>query len=137
MLIKVKTYRPIRRFILIRFTFPVLSVCLLTIILFGIAIWVDKTCNREESVWIPPASQKAYNLEERRRINEARSCFWPSTNRLQEGIELLEDVLEAETKPSLGKSVFFHETTCLPRGIVQLNARYSNSNVCDILNFIK
>ena len=37
-------------------------------------------------------------------------------------VELLEDIMEAEKKPELGKSIFFHETSCL-NGLFKLNAR--------------
>lgn len=37
-------------------------------------------------------------------------------------VELLEDIMSSEKKPQLGKSVFFHETSC-SNGIVKLNAR--------------
>lgn len=45
-------------------------------------------------------------------------------------INLLEDISESETKPKLGKSIFFHETSCGRNGMVRLNARYARSPFC-------
>lgn len=53
------------------------------------------------------------------RLN-AKKCFM--NNNLVWDVELLEDIMLSEKKPQLGKSVFFHETSCSD-GIVKLNAR--------------
>lgn len=37
-------------------------------------------------------------------------------------VDLLDDIMSSERKPQLGKTVFFHETSCA-NGVVKLNAR--------------
>lgn len=54
-------------------------------------------------------------------IQYARKCFRGSSYRNNE-IVLLHDVLEADRKPQMGKTIFFHETSCL-NGVIRLNAR--------------
>lgn len=53
----------------------------------------------------------------------ARKCFSNHVNIEEKNIELLQDIMIASKKPNLGKSIFFHETSCA-NGIVTLNARY-------------
>lgn len=122
MLIKVKI---IRRFTLFRFTSSVLSVSLFIIILFGLAIWIDQTCNIEESsVNTRLLSNFVDNSKELQRINGAKCCFWPTNNERFTDLKLLEDIVEAAIKPqSNGNGIFFHETSCSKNGIIQLNAR--------------
>lgn len=38
-------------------------------------------------------------------------------------ITMLEDILEATRKPTLGKTIFFHETSCSPNGLIHLDTR--------------
>lgn len=38
-------------------------------------------------------------------------------------IKFFEDVMESRKKPTPGKSIFFHETTCSKDGLLHLNAR--------------
>lgn len=52
----------------------------------------------------------------------ARKCFSNHVNVEEFNIQLLPDIMSASKKPNLGKSVFFHETSCA-NGIVALNAR--------------
>lgn len=52
----------------------------------------------------------------------ARKCFSNHANIEEYNIQLLPDVTLAAKKPNLGKSIFFHETSCA-NGIVTLNAR--------------
>lgn len=52
----------------------------------------------------------------------ARKCFSNHVNTAEYNIQLLPDIMMATRKPNLGKSVFFHETSCA-NGIVSLNAR--------------
>ncbi|XP_037040179.1 lactosylceramide 4-alpha-galactosyltransferase-like isoform X2 [Bradysia coprophila] len=52
----------------------------------------------------------------------ARRCFSNHVNIEEHNIQLLPDIMTATRKPNLGKSVFFHETSCLD-GIATLNAR--------------
>lgn len=129
MLIKVKTYRPIRRLILIRFQIPVLSGCFLLIILFAASIWLNMSCNRDESVLVSIIPHKAYSLNEIQRIKEAKRCFRPTTEKFHDNVQPLEDILEAEKRPQPGQSIFFHETSCTTNGIIQVNARYIRTNV--------
>lgn len=53
------------------------------------------------------------------RVN-GKECFQDS-HRVWD-VQLLDDIMLAEKKPQMGKSVFFHETSC-SRGVVELNAR--------------
>lgn len=52
----------------------------------------------------------------------ARRCFSNHVNVEENNIQLLPDVMTATRKPNLGKSVFFHETSC-SNGIATINAR--------------
>lgn len=113
MLIQVKTYRPTRRIILIR---CILLVPLLTIVLFGVAIWVSKHSQI--------LGQK-YSSNQIQRINDAKSCFWPK--RAYNNFRLL-DMLEAEKSPQPVNAIFFHETSCTRNLTIQLNARYKDTN---------
>lgn len=55
-------------------------------------------------------------------IQYARKCFTASYLKEQVGLVSLSDVMVHERKPKLGKTIFFHETSC-SNGIIQLNAR--------------
>lgn len=123
MLIKVRTYRPIRRFILIQFTFPVLSVSLFIVILFATAIWLNKTCKMDLSIENTSTFSHVYSFKEVQRINDAKMCFWPKIDNYDD-VMLLSDVLTPEIKPKPGKSIFFHETSCTENSKVHLNARF-------------
>lgn len=122
MMIKVKTYRPFRRFILIQF--PLLSACLLIVALFAIAIWIAKTCEQEDSIKRSQFSPHSfYSFEETLRIKEAKRCFRPKNDGIYENLQLLDDVLEGKKRPQPNNSIFFHETSCSENGLVVLNAR--------------
>lgn len=56
---------------------------------------------------------------------KAKQCFGLDRHTFHPDpkIAYLEDVMESQRKPKLGKTVFFHETSCLKDGIVHLNAR--------------
>lgn len=58
-------------------------------------------------------------------VKKAKECF-----RLKEmvggdgpTVKLFENVLESKRKPTPGKSIFFHETSCSKNGLMILNAR--------------
>lgn len=38
-------------------------------------------------------------------------------------VEFLEDVMAADKRPRSGKTIFFHETSCLDDHLIRLNAR--------------
>lgn len=84
---------------------PFLYKCLLLLICLALVII-------NVAFWIPVKS-------------EPQKCFTLSENHLPAigAINVLEDISESETKPKLGKSIFFHETSCGRNGIVRLNAR--------------
>lgn len=137
LLLKVTTFKPIRRIILIRFTFSLYITCILMVILVGSTIWINSNCEMEmiqsknqrnqpesrifESFQRP---KEVLNFNENFQIEKAKSCFVPKNHSIYSGIELLEDVLKSEKRPKPGKSIFFHETSCTEDGIVVLNARY-------------
>lgn len=123
MLIKVRTYHPIRRLILIRFTSPIVGVSLFIVILFGLVIWIDQTCHTKETSVSSRFPQHIYDLEKLNRINEAKRCFQPAINDRLPNFKLLEDVFEAETTPQPDNGIFFHETSCSKDGMIRLNAR--------------
>ncbi|KAJ6650181.1 Lactosylceramide 4-alpha-galactosyltransferase, partial [Pseudolycoriella hygida] len=52
----------------------------------------------------------------------ARKCFSNHVNIQEHNIQMLPDIMSASKIPTLGKSIFFHETSCAD-GIVSLNAR--------------
>lgn len=137
LLLKVTTFKPIRRIILIRFTFSLYITCILMMILVGSTIWINSNCEME----MIPSKNQRNQLESRIfqsfqrpkdvpdfienfQIEQAKRCFVPKNNSIYDDIELLEDVLESEKRPKPGKSIFFHETSCTEDGIVVLNARY-------------
>lgn len=122
MMIRVKTYRPFRRSISIRFGFPLLSTCFFTVLLFGIVIWFAKTCEKEKPMKKLQVSQS--NFEEMLRIEKAKRCFRPKDQGIYDNLELLDDILEADKVPQPDQSIFFHETSCTQNGVVLLNARY-------------
>lgn len=127
-MIQVKTYRPFRRFVLIRFKFSLLCLFLLTVILFGTVIWMSENCNSSESMHfvmqMQSTSWQLHTADELQQIKEAKSCFQPENSRVFENVQLLKDVLEAEEKPKPGKAIFFHETSCIQNGIAVLNSRW-------------
>lgn len=123
-MIQVKTYRPFRQFILIRCRFPLLSVCLFMVLLFGMAIWLAKICEKEKLTEISRISHPIYSFEEKLRIKEAKCCFRLKDDKIYDGLQLLDDVLEAERRPQPDNTIFFHETSCTKNGVVVLNARY-------------
>lgn len=55
------------------------------------------------------------------KIEEAKKCYQLSID--MDVIEPLEDVLNAQKKPNLKSSIFFHETSCKPDGLVALTNR--------------
>lgn len=56
-----------------------------------------------------------------KRMETTQKCFQWNEN--FQNVMLLEDVLEAKIKPTPGKSIFFHETSCLNDGRIVLNSR--------------
>lgn len=40
-----------------------------------------------------------------------------------DSIQYFEDILDSKWKPTPGKSIFFHETSCSKTGIVELNSK--------------
>lgn len=50
---------------------------------------------------------------------------------LNGSIAFLDDILFSERQPRLGKSIFFHETSCLADNLVRLNARWVSECVRD------
>lgn len=127
MMIQVKTYRPFRRFVLIRFRFPLLSACLFMVMLFGAAIWMAKTCEKENQLKRSRVKydRSMHSFEELLRIKEAKRCFRSKNKGIYDNLQLLDDILEAEKRPEPGNAIFFHETSCIQNGVVLLNARYS------------
>lgn len=58
--------------------------------------------------------------------SSGKKCFRRNYNFANVGevaITLLEDIMESEKKPTPGKTIFFHETSCSKNGLVRLNAR--------------
>lgn len=47
-------------------------------------------------------------------------CYKP---RVHSSIRYFDDISDAQKQPTRGKSVFFHETTCISNGIVKLNSK--------------
>lgn len=58
-------------------------------------------------------------------VRKAKQCFKlnVSPNVAVGSIQFFDDVIKSNRKPTPGKSIFFHETSCSKNGIVQLNAR--------------
>lgn len=54
--------------------------------------------------------------------SKARRCFSNHFNVQDRNIQLFPDIMTATKKPTFGKSIFFHETSC-SKGIAKLNAR--------------
>lgn len=52
-----------------------------------------------------------------------KSCFINQLNSDDEPIQFLDDIMASKKKPQMGKTIFFHETSCASDGIVKLNAR--------------
>lgn len=77
--------------------FKVILALIILLVILTISIWVTTT-------------------------DDARKCFM---HRVVErgSIVFLADVIKSEKKPQYGKSIFFHETSCSSKGLVQLNAR--------------
>lgn len=111
--------RPLYRLIFIRFHFLILGVCLFSIALLGVSIWFDR------SYKVPKphtATQEYLSSEDTWRINEGKKCFHPRGHEISLNLQMLEDILETQPKPN--NVIFFHETSCIPSGIVQLNPRF-------------
>lgn len=51
----------------------------------------------------------------------AKKCFRHTATDIN--IKFLEDVMESPRKPTPGKSIFFHETSCSKDGLIRLNGR--------------
>lgn len=65
---------------------------------------------------------------------DSRQCFLErKENHYHKDSKLLEDVMTAKRKPTPGKTIFFHETSC-SNEFIKLNPRYNNIIV--ILIFI-
>lgn len=59
-------------------------------------------------------------------VTKAKQCFKLKPNHISDrsiSISFFEDVLESKKRPTPGKSIFFHETSCGSDGLVHLNAR--------------
>lgn len=57
-------------------------------------------------------------------VARAKQCF--QLNGIGDdlsSINFFEDVMESKRKPTPGRSIFFHETSCSKDGLVHLNAR--------------
>lgn len=57
-------------------------------------------------------------------VARAKQCF--QLNGISDdlsSINFFEDVMESKRKPTPGRSIFFHETSCSKDGLVHLNAR--------------
>lgn len=64
-------------------------------------------------------------------VERAKQCF-RLTTALGDAISTInffEDVMESKRKPTPGRSVFFHETSCAKDGLVHLNARYISTTI--------
>lgn len=132
LLLKVTTFKPIRRIVLIRFTFSLYVTILLMMIFIGSTVWITRNCELREIIVQNQQSQHFVRVENSKnirnfseifKIKEAKRCFLPRDNRIYDGINLLEDVLDSGKRPTPGKSIFFHETSCTKNGIVVLNPR--------------
>lgn len=121
MLMQLRGYKPIARFILIRLTFSLVIACVLTITLITTVVWTRGFQKTDILRSQHEYRRQSYNLEEIVRINEAKRCFEPIHERSK--THLLDDILEGDLKPNPGKSIFFHETSCIPSGTIVLNAR--------------
>lgn len=58
-------------------------------------------------------------------IARAKQCFRLNTVNIDDIslINFFEDVMESKRKPTPGRTIFFHETSCSKDGLVHLNAR--------------
>lgn len=57
-------------------------------------------------------------------VARAKQCFhFTAIGDELRTINFFEDVLESKRKPTPGRSIFFHETSCSHDGIINLNAR--------------
>lgn len=136
-MLKVTTFKPFRRVILVRFSLSVYILCFLLIILLGSIVWIKSSCesncalnrivsqNQANHIVFEKEqiSKKFFSIEEIWKIEEAKRCFLPPNINIYDGIELLEDILSSEKRPMPGNSIFFHETSCTTDGKVVLNAR--------------
>lgn len=117
MIIQVRTGKPCRRFIFVRFRFSLLSVCLLLVASVATFIWLSNLCELQKLI------RKSKDVKMVSKIEGAKNCYRSNNEKVFDDLELLEDVLQAEYKPKLGRSIFFHETSCTRDGICLLNAR--------------
>lgn len=59
-------------------------------------------------------------------VARAKRCFRLNAEAIGKddvSINFFEDVMESPRKPTPGRSIFFHETSCSKDGLVHLNAR--------------
>lgn len=59
-------------------------------------------------------------------VARAKQCFRLNSAAIGDdisSINFFEDVMESNRKPTPGRSIFFHETSCSKDGLVHLNAR--------------
>lgn len=66
-----------------------------------------------------------YNKSELKNIEMRKKCYKLSSNAIK-GFKLFDDILESKEKPTPGKGIFFHVTTCSTNGSIILNARWVN-----------
>lgn len=55
-------------------------------------------------------------------MNDINRCYYKSSDS-NDTFRYFDDILDAETQPTPGKAIFFHETTCSRTGVVNLNAK--------------
>lgn len=59
-------------------------------------------------------------------VARAKECFHLNAAAIGDdisSINFFEDVMESKRKPTPGRSIFFHETSCSKDGLIHLNAR--------------
>lgn len=54
---------------------------------------------------------------------DVKSCYLPISTTPSNDITLFEDIFAADKKPTLDRSIFFIETTCVRNGLAHLTAR--------------
>lgn len=62
-----------------------------------------------------------YTESEIKLIEKAQKCYQFQSKNLD--IQLLDNIMESETRPKPGQSIFFHVTSCATGGRVSLSAR--------------
>lgn len=87
-----------------QFLYKFLLILILVVLIVTISLW--------SSIRDTRSSEKCF------KHNEDTATALANGN-----IIFLEDVMEAGRKPTLGKTIFFHETSCSTNGLVWLNAR--------------